>query len=164
MGLLRRLFPGLGRVAYAEVIGGPLAPELEGIVYFREISGGTIVIVSVSGLPSYQPAGESNDPIGPYGFHIHENGNCEIGDSDDPFQSAGGHYNPYNEPHGNHAGDLPNLFSNNGLARMQVFTNEFQPADIVGRSVIIHQNPDDFRTQPAGDAGKRLACGLIKWC
>ncbi|AGB40359.1 Cu/Zn superoxide dismutase [Halobacteroides halobius DSM 5150] len=164
MNLLKRLFLGLSKVACAKVIGGPLAPKIEGRVYFREVSKGTIVTVRISGLPSYQPGEGGKDPIGPHGFHVHERGNCEVGDPEDPFQAAGGHYNPHGEPHGNHAGDLPNLFSNNGVARMQVFTNEFQPEDIIGRAVIIHQNPDDFRTQPAGDAGKRLACGIIKWC
>jgi len=65
-------------------------------------------------------------------------------------------------PHGNHAGDFPVLFSNNGVARMCFFTNKFKVADIIGKAVVIHQNPDDYRTQPAGDSGKRLACGVIK--
>ena len=67
-----------------------------------------------------------------------------------------------NQPHGNHAGDFPVLFSNNGVARMCFFTNKFKVADIIGKAVVIHQSPDDYRTQPAGDAGKRLACGVIK--
>jgi len=97
-----------------------------------------------------------------FGFHIHEYGICEITDPMDPFSSAGGHYNPTDQPHGNHAGDLPVLFSNDGYARMSVFTSKFKPRDIIGRSIIIHQNPDDYRSQPAGNAGKRIGCGLIK--
>ncbi|GAB6138697.1 superoxide dismutase family protein [Halanaerobaculum tunisiense] len=161
MSFLKRLF--LGKVGYAIIKGGPLAPEINGVVYFKKVAQGTRVVVKVTGLPAYQPGQEEQAPIGPHGFHIHQFGDCTVGDPEDPFQAAGGHYNPDNSPHGNHAGDLPVLFSNDGVARMSVFTNRFQPEDVVGRSVIIHQHPDDFRSQPAGAAGKRLACGVIDW-
>lgn len=65
-------------------------------------------------------------------------------------------------PHGNHAGDFPVLFSNNGYARMSFFTDKFRVRDIIGRSVMIHENPDDYRSQPPGDSGKRIACGVIE--
>ncbi|HOV70119.1 MAG TPA: superoxide dismutase family protein, partial [Clostridia bacterium] len=58
-------------------------------------------------------------------------------------------------------GDLPVLFSNAGRAKMTVFTNRFHVRDIIGKAVIIHQNPDDYVSQPSGSAGKRLACGVI---
>ncbi len=148
--------------AIAYINGGPLAPQLKGVVYFEEVNGGTEVKVKVSGLPKYEPAKNSNQPIGPHGFHIHEHGVCEIGDPNDSFKSAGGHWNPDNQPHGNHAGDFPVLFSNNGYAEMSFFTNRFRPMNIIGKSVIIHQNPDDYRTQPAGNSGKRIACGVIQ--
>lgn len=150
------------RMARAHITGGPLAPQLRGRVTFQEVQGGTWVCVEVNGLPPYEPGNENSDPIGPHGFHIHEKGICTVGDPNDPFQAAGGHWNPTNQPHGNHAGDMPVLFSNNGYARMCFFTNFFRVDQVVGKAVIIHQNPDDFRTQPAGDAGKRLACGLIE--
>ncbi len=150
--------------AVAHIKGGPLCPQLRGIVYFRDMIGGTWVSVQVSGLPEYQPGSDSADPIGPFGFHIHQYGNCEVGDPNDPFKAAGDHWNPYNQPHGNHAGDLPVLFSNNGRALMSFFTNKFRVHEVIGKSVIIHENPDDYRTQPAGNAGKRLACGVIEWC
>jgi len=102
------------------------------------------------------------NPIGPHGFHIHEFGDCQIGDPADPFQAVGGHWNPTNQPHGNHAGDFPVLFSNQGRANMCFFTNAFKPEQVINKAIIIHQNPDDYRTQPAGDAGKRLACGIIE--
>ena len=70
-------------------------------------------------------------------------------------------YNEDTLPHGNHSGDFPVLFSNNGYARMSFFTDKFKPEDIINRSVIIHQNPDDYRSQPAGNSGKRIACGVI---
>lgn len=150
------------KMARAIVKGGPLAPNISGIVYFKAVPGGTKVSVVVTGLPPYQPAKNNKPPIGPHGFHIHRYGNCKVGNPDNPFQAAGGHYNPKNDLHGDHAGDLPVLFSNNGLAYMTFYTNEFKVEDVVDRSVIIHQNPDDYRSQPAGDAGKRLACGVIK--
>ncbi|SHI67607.1 superoxide dismutase, Cu-Zn family [Geosporobacter subterraneus DSM 17957] len=149
-------------MAAAEIRGGPLAPQIRGIVIFKEVPGGTEVYVQVEGLPPYQPARNGEDPIGPHGFHIHEKGTCEVGDPNKPFQAAGKHWNPANQPHGNHAGDFPSLFSNNGIARMAFFTNKFKPADAVGKAVMIHENPDDSRTQPDGDAGRRLACGVIR--
>ncbi|MBM7587800.1 Cu-Zn family superoxide dismutase [Bacillus pakistanensis] len=149
-------------IAYAQIQGGPLAPDLQGYVFFRNVPNGAEVYVEVKGLPEYKPAKGNKKPIGPHGFHIHENGDCKVGKKDDPFQAAGGHWNPDNQPHGNHAGDFPVLFSNNGYARMSFFTNRFRVKDIIGKAIIIHQNPDDYRSQPAGDAGKRLACGEIK--
>lgn len=149
------------RKAIAYLQGGPLAPSLRGRVKFKDVPGGTKVSVKVVGLPPYQPGHDGQPPIGPHGFHIHELGVCEIGNPQDPFQSAGGHWNPTKQPHGNHPGDFPNLLSNNGYAEMCFFTNRFRVKDIIGKSVIIHQNPDDYRSQPTGAAGKRLACGVI---
>lgn len=145
----------------AEIRGGPLAANLYGVVTFREVQNGTEVTVEVWGLPPYKPAENNKSPTGPHGFHIHENGICEVGDPENPFQAAGGHWNPTNQPHGNHAGDFPVLFSNNGYSKMCFFTDKFKPADVVGKSVIIHESPDDYRSQPAGNAGKRMACGVI---
>jgi Cu-Zn family superoxide dismutase len=148
--------------AFARIKGGPLAKDLRGFVVFTDVPFGTEVYVEVTGLPPYQPGTADRQPIGPHGFHIHEQGVCEVGNPENPFQAAGEHWNPTNQPHGNHAGDFPVLFSNNGYARMNFFTNRFRAADVIGKSVIIHQNPDDYRTQPAGNAGKRLACGVIQ--
>ena len=149
-------------VAY--IRGGPLAPTLNGIVRFTSVPGGTEVYVEVDGLPPYQPAQEGRPPVGPHGFHIHQFGNCETGDPENPFLAAGEHWNPAGRPHGNHAGDFPVLFSNQGRARMCFFTDKFSVSEVVGRSVIIHENPDDYRTQPAGASGRRLACGVIQYC
>ncbi|MDQ0338857.1 Cu-Zn family superoxide dismutase [Caldalkalibacillus uzonensis] len=151
----------LSHVAWADIKGGPLAPNIKGIVTFKSVPGGTNVSVEVSGLPPYRPGGKKHPPIGPHGFHIHEFGTCEIGNPKNPFLEAGQHWNPTRQPHGNHAGDFPVLFSNNGYAKMCFFTNKFKVPQVIGKSVIIHQNPDDYRTQPAGDSGKRLACGVI---
>ncbi len=156
-------FRNMNSTAYANVKGGPLAPNINGVVYFTDVPGGTRVCAMINGLPRYKPATATTQPIGPHGFHIHQSGNCEVGDPANPFQSAGEHWNPDNQPHGNHAGDFPVLFSNGGRAMMCFFTNRFKVADVIGKSVMIHENPDDYRTQkPAGNAGKRLACGVIR--
>lgn len=148
--------------AFAEIQGGPLAPNLYGYVVFTDVPYGTDVYVEVSGLPANKPAAAGQQPIGPFGFHLHDKGVCVIGDPDNPFQSSGEHWNPTHLPHGNHAGDFPVLFSNDGYARMIFFTNKFRAADVIGKAVILHQNPDDYRTQPSGNSGKRLACGVIQ--
>lgn len=144
--------------AVATFVAGPLQPGLTGKVSFHNVSGGTIVEVEVDGLPAYRPG---HPPIGPHGFHVHEGSSCEVGDTTNPFQAAGGHWNPDDQPHGNHAGDFPVLFSAGGKARMTFFTDRFRAEQVVGRTVIIHVNPDDYRSQPAGDSGLRLACGVI---
>lgn len=150
------------RRAMAHIMGGPLAPDIRGTVTFTQVRGGTEVSVKVNGLPSYRPAMNGNPQIGPHGFHIHQNGTCAVGNPSDPFISAGEHWNRTNQPHGNHAGDFPVLFSNNGYSRMTFFTDKFNVTQIIGKSVIIHESPDDYKTQPSGASGKRLACGVIK--
>lgn len=148
--------------AVAIINGGPLAPNIEGVATFTEVPGGTEVYIEVTGLPAFKPAENGKPQIGPHGFHIHENGICDMSDPQTPFTAAGEHWNPDNQPHGNHASDFPVLFSNNGYSRMIFFTNRFSVSDILGKAVIIHESPDDYRTQPAGNAGRRLACGVIQ--
>jgi Cu-Zn family superoxide dismutase len=149
-------------IAIVNMRGGPLAPQISGTVIFRDVLGGVEVCANISGLPPYQPAQGEKPQIGPHGFHIHQIGNCEVGKPEDPFKAAGEHWNPTNQPHGNHVGDFPVLFSNNGRASMCFFTNKFRVSDAVGKSLVIHQNPDDYRTQPSGASGKKLACGVIR--
>jgi len=141
------------------VQGGPLAPDLEARVEFRPVPQGTLVTVRARGLPEYRPG---PPPVGPHGFHIHERGDCTVGDPQRPFQAAGLHWNPDCQPHGHHAGYFPVLFSHHGRAWMAFVTHRFRPQDAVGRSVIIHLHPDDYRTQPDGAAGPRLGCGVIQ--
>ncbi|MDD2431207.1 MAG: superoxide dismutase family protein [Firmicutes bacterium] len=142
--------------------GGPLRPQINGTVWFLDApEGGAYLVADIKGLPPYSPKTAVRPPIGPFGFHIHEGSCCKVGDSDQPFMAAGGHYNPDNQAHGNHAGDLPNLFAMDGRATMVFYTNRFSPIDVVGRTVIIHQNPDDGASQPDGRAGLRLACGEV---
>lgn len=150
------------RKAVAHIIGGPFAPRLKGTAVFSTVLGGTQVDVEVQGLPPYKMGNQDAGQVGPHGFHIHENGICAVDNPQKPFESAGGHWNPTDQPHGNHAGDFPVLFSNNGYARMTFFTNRFTVPQIIGKSIIIHEGPDDYQTQPAGASGRRLACGVIQ--
>ena len=147
--------------AIAYVSGGPIAPDIQGMVIFTEVPGGTDVYAELYGLPGYKPAQGENPQVGPFGFHLHENGTCDVGNASEPFTAAGEHWNPTNQPHGNHAGDFPVLFSNNGYARMSFFTDKFNIPQIIGKAVIVHESPDDYRTQPSGASGRRLACGVI---
>jgi superoxide dismutase, Cu-Zn family len=108
---------------------------------------------------------------GSHGIHIHERGDCSSPDG----QSAGGHFNPSGKLHGgpmtpaHHAGDLGNIIAQaDGTATLQITvpTTQFSLNDtavnsIVGKSVIVHADPDDLASQPAGNSGKRLACGVI---
>lgn len=148
-------------MAVARIAGGKDNPQITGLVTFRNVPSGTEVCALIEGLPEYKPAVEGKQPIGPHGFHIHDGGSCEENNTTEPFKAAGGHWDPTNQPHGNHAGDFPVLFSNNGRARMCFFTDKFTVQDVIGKAVIIHENPDDYRTQPAGNSGKRIACGVI---
>lgn len=127
--------------------------RLHGMAYFYKAPfNGTIVEVEVDGLPASAP----ENPDGFFGMHIHENGNCVM-----PFDKTGEHYNPSGSPHPLHAGDLPPLIGNNGYAFSVFYTERFNVEDITGRSIIIHLNPDDFTTQPSGNSGDKIACGVI---
>jgi Cu-Zn family superoxide dismutase len=115
----------------------------------------------------------SNIPNGEHGFHIHETGVC---DGADGFKSAGGHFNPSQHQHGYlaergpHAGDMPNQFSAaDGKLRAQVLNPNVSLADGAtsvldadGSALVIHADPDDYRSQPTGNAGDRIACAVIK--
>jgi Cu-Zn family superoxide dismutase len=105
---------------------------------------------------------------GLHGFHIHEKGDCTAADA----SSAGAHFNPHKSSHGGpqvaprHAGDLGNITADGaGVAQYKVevtgISLDTGADSIIGRAVIVHGNPDDLRTQPAGNAGPRIACGLI---
>ncbi|KRQ87877.1 Superoxide dismutase [Cu-Zn] precursor [Caloramator mitchellensis] len=154
------MMQNISNYAYAKIKGSSDYPQIFGWVFFYQTEQGVYVLADILGLPDYKIDEKTKRPIGPHGFHIHEFGNCE--ENYDAFIKTGGHYNPTNQPHGNHAGDFPVLFSNDGRAFIIFLTNKFKVDDIIGKSVIIHENPDDYRTQPAGDSGKRIACGVIR--
>ena len=137
--------------AVAKIHGGEQAPCLKGSVKFYQLPGGVLVEAELTGLPSQPPSGF-------FAFHIHEGGSCE----GPGFSQTGNHFNPKNEPHPLHAGDLPPLLENRGRAYLQVLTERFRVEEIVGRTVVIHSGPDDFSTQPSGNPGSKIACGVIR--
>ncbi|OQB14029.1 MAG: Superoxide dismutase-like protein YojM precursor [Firmicutes bacterium ADurb.Bin193] len=134
----------------AFISGGKSYPDLKGTVTFRPMMNGTLVSASISGLPG------SN---GFHGFHLHEGGECDF---EHNFESAKGHYNPENKKHPYHAGDFPPLLSAGGSAFSEFYTDRITPNDAVGKTVIIHSAPDDFRTDPSGNSGNRIACGVVR--
>ncbi|PJI97571.1 Cu-Zn family superoxide dismutase [Acidovorax sp. 69] len=107
-------------------------------------------------------------PDSEHGFHVHEKGDCSSGDG----MSAGGHFNPTGKAHGHHGagdhhtGDLPSLKADKyGVAAFSFVSHSVSVAgpttDIIGKGLIVHRDPDDYKTQPTGNAGPRLACAVI---
>ncbi len=129
-----------------------------GTVTFTQKGDKVVVQAKVSGLAP-----------GTHGFHIHEKGDCSSGDG----MSAGGHFNPLGKPHSyatvedRHAGDMPMLAADAAgnavmTAELDVITIGRGATDIIGKAVIVHKDGDDFKTQPTGNAGARVACGVIR--
>jgi len=144
-----------GPSAKAELVARS-GSTVSGTVRFREVDGNLLVEAKVAGLTP-----------GEHGFHVHEVGDCSAPDA----SSAKGHFNPGATTHGfygngeHHAGDLPNLLAD---ARGEaLYSAEVTGLDmsgesgVSGRSVVIHADPDDYRSQPAGNSGNRIACGVI---
>ena len=132
--------------------------SVSGKVDLTESGGRIRAHVELSGLP----------PNSEHGFHVHEKGDCSAADA----SSAGGHFNPGGAAHGragttpHHAGDLPSLTADaGGHVRVDVVlegvTLAAGPTSIVGRALVVHRDRDDFVSQPAGNAGPRIACGVI---
>lgn len=136
--------------ASALIYGGNDAPSIYGRVDFYQKRNCVLVVADIGGLP--------NNETGFYGFHIHEGMDC----GGDGFANSKNHYNPQKAPHPKHAGDLPPLMLCGKTAHSEVLTDRFSVSDIIGRTVIIHNKPDDFNTQPSGNAGTKIACGVIK--
>ncbi len=136
--------------AKAKIKGGNEAPKLQGSVRFYEFPSFVFVEVNIGGLP--------RSDTGFFGFHIHEGDSC----GGENFADTGSHYNPKVRPHPTHAGDMPPLLLCNGGAYMSFKTDRFRIKDIIGKTIVIHSSPDDFTTQPSGNAGTKIACGIIK--
>lgn len=133
--------------------------QATGEVTFKYVEGVMLISGTVRGV----------EP-GPHGFHVHEVGDCSAPDA----SSAGGHFAPDGDPHGSpdsinekhHVGDLGNIVANDdGVADIDIsdaeMTLDAGPKSVLGRSVIVHAGEDDFVSQPSGDAGPRIACGII---
>ncbi len=142
--------------AVAMVQGGELYPDINGTVRFYDTAYGTVVFAEIMGLPQGNEEGDS--PI--FGFHIHSGGSCEY-TADEPFSATGGHYNPYGRPHPHHSGDLPPLWGAGGIAFSAFLSDRFTAQEIIGKTVVIHDSPDDFTSQPSGNSGLKIACGEI---
>ena len=143
--------------AFALLNGSSSYPDLRGRAEFRQTPYGVLVTTQFLGLPTAEARCES--PI--FALHIHGGDRCE-GNESDPFADAGMHYNPYDCPHPYHAGDLPPVFGADGRAFSAVLTDRFTVREILGKTVILHASLDDFTTQPSGNAGKKIACGVIR--
>lgn len=143
--------------AAASIAGSEDYPGISGTVRLYPSNAGVIVLAQVSGLPQSDISCQERV----FGFHIHEGAHCG-GNMDDPLADAMSHYNPNGCGHPYHAGDLPPLFGNNGLALSLFLTNRFSIDEVIGRTVIIHDRPDDFTSQPSGNSGTKIACGVIR--
>ncbi|MDR2208803.1 MAG: superoxide dismutase family protein [Azoarcus sp.] len=147
----------VGDMQASAILAPTQGNAVQGTVLFKQETNGVRLIAEVSGLTP-----------GSHGFHVHEKGDCSAPDA----TSAGGHFNPHGTAHGkagagtHHAGDLPSLEADaQGNAMLDtVLTNIVLTGDhgIVGRGLIVHADPDDYTTQPTGNAGARVACAVIQ--
>ncbi len=143
--------------AIANLKGSAEYPLLKGKISFWQVKQGCLVLVEVEGLPQTDIICDS--PI--FAFHIHEGDRCS-GNTGEPFADTAGHYNPQRCTHPYHAGDFPPLFSNQGWAWMSIVTNQFSLKEIIGKTAVIHRHFDDLKTQPSGNSGEKIACGVIR--
>jgi superoxide dismutase, Cu-Zn family len=178
---------------------GSTEQELFGVrsTVLRDAAGafvGRVVFAPTGSVTTVSVSARLNPPQdGIHGFHVHANDNPANGDGciADPaqppnthFVSADGHYNPGGTTHGSHGGDMPALFfTEDGAGAMSFITDRFDPAEIVGRAVILHAAPDNYGNVPVGaaanqytpnsadattltantgNAGNRIACGVIQ--
>ena len=135
------------------VLSSASGSKVTGTVTFTKSGDAVQVVANVTGLTP-----------GKHGFHVHEFGDCSAPDA----ASAGSHFNPTNEPHAGHdadkrhMGDLGNIEADaSGKARLEMTDKKIKLDAIIGKAVIVHEKADDLKTQPTGDAGGRLACGVI---
>lgn len=149
--------------AAAVMKGGSEYPEINGNVRFYQTDGGVLVSAELFGLPAASSAcGGSAACCGRiFALHLHEGESCADG-MGDPFSESMTHYNPNGCPHPYHAGDMPPVFGNDGYGFAVFFTDRFQVSDIIGKAMILHENPDDFTTQPSGNSGEKIACGIVE--
>ena len=133
--------------------------KVSGTVTFTPVADGVRVHAEITGLTS-----------GKHGFHVHEFGDCSAADA----SSAGGHFNPTHKPHAGpeaaerHEGDMGNVEADaSGNAKLDYVDHQISLSNddksVIGRSVVVHAKPDDLKTQPSGDSGARVACGVIGW-
>src|SRR5688572_19339928 len=165
--------PDDATAAPAEKTAGPAETAAQAVAQIAPTQGNTVngslaLAPSTAGV-RITGAIQGLKPDAEFGFHVHEKGDCSAPDG----SSAGGHFNPTQAEHGNpsgaahHAGDMVNIRSNaEGVA--QVDTTAAGTAlhgdpgtDLMGKAIVVHESPDDYTTQPSGNSGKRVACGVI---
>lgn len=136
-------------------IHSPAQKHIHGTVTIEETTDGLSISTDLSGL-------KKNSKLG---FHIHQNGICEGPD----FISAGDHFNPHKSRHGSpesserHSGDLGNLQTDlDGKSKTKISLKGVTLDEVMGKAILIHAKPDDLKTQPSGNSGARIACGLIR--
>ncbi len=146
--------------ATATLQGAPEDADFSGTVTITPDGTGVRIVADVSGV----------DKDGTHGFHVHENGDCSHGEGSKHFTTAGSHFNPTGVEHAcpptepRHAGDLGNIEITGGTGRVDLTTNLLSLSganSVVGKAIILHSGDDDCKTQPTGDAGDRLACGVV---
>ncbi len=135
--------------AIANIRGGSDLINLSGTVKFYQKRGYVLIEANITGLPK--------NGSGFFGFHIHEGSTCAGAE----FSDTRAHYNPTHSPHPTHAGDLPPLMRCGDGAYLAVATDRLSVSDIIGRTVVIHNMADDFNSQPSGNAGTKIACGVV---
>lgn len=139
--------------AYCIISGNKNFPLIKGKTEFYQINGGVLVVTEIRNLPENQTGNF-------FAMHIHDIDNCNQ-DSQGNYEDSH-HLNLTGASHPNHTGDLPVILSNNGYAFSVNLTNRFCVEDIINKTIIIHDNADDFRTNPSGNSGTKIACGVIK--
>lgn len=140
--------------AVAWVTGNRENPQLSGLVkFYMTPYEGILVEAEIFGLPNIRTQNSTNF----YAMHIHENGDCTP-----PFDKTGNHYSYRSATHPNHSGDLMPLLGNQGYAWGAFYDKRLTVAEVIGHSVVIHALPDDFTTQPSGNSGEKIGCGVIQ--
>ena len=150
----------VGAMAQIAPLGGS---GVTGTVTFTQLAGGQLRVEYM--LRGLEP--------GPHGFHVHENGSCAAGEDGTPGGAAGGHFNPADHPHGapeaaptaRHVGDFGNIIATASGEASGTFTDQVArllgPDSIVGKALVVHGGTDDLQSQPSGEAGPRVGCGVI---
>ena len=140
--------------AIAWIRGNGENPQLSGIVKFYQTPySGVLIEAEIFGMPNIATQFSSDF----YAMHIHEFGDCS-----GSYSKTGNHFNPAGTLHPMHAGDLIPLLGNQGYAWTAFYDKRFTIDSIIGKSVIIHSKRDDFTTQPSGDSGEKIGCGVIR--
>jgi Cu-Zn family superoxide dismutase len=149
--------PGSGGAAATAQLKPTAGNTAQGTVTFEQKGDKLQITAVITGLK----------PNSEHGFHVHEKGDCSAPDA----TSAGGHFNPATKPHGHygkaerHGGDMPNLRADAaGSTRVMWDSDQLSlsgASSVIGRAVVVHRDPDDYQSQPAGNSGPRIACGVV---